>query len=123
MEMREGLLKAAEKRVESKIAELKSLQETIDNLIRKYNEQEEAKMQSLVKIYESMKPKDAARIFERLDMEILLEVVERMKERKSAPILADMDPARAKSITVELARRRQFARAQTEGKSAEKDAP
>src|SRR3546814_17091245 len=66
----------------------------------------EAQMQSLVKIYESMKPKDAARIFEELDMEVLLEVVERMKERKTAPILAEMNPERAKTGTPELDQRR-----------------
>ena len=53
-----------------------------------------------------MKPKDAARIFEQLDMVVLLDVIERMKERKSAPILAKMKPQRAKEITLELAQRR-----------------
>ncbi|WP_419902504.1 magnesium transporter MgtE N-terminal domain-containing protein [Kiloniella sp.] len=53
-----------------------------------------------------MKPKDAARIFEELDMVVLLDVVERMKERKTAPILASMNPKRAKEITLELAQRR-----------------
>jgi len=55
-----------------------------------------------------MKPKDAARIFEELDMEVLLEVVERMKERKTAPILAQMNPQRAKTVTLELAQRREL---------------
>src|SRR3546814_19626533 len=63
---------------------------------------------SLVKIYESMKPKDAARIFEHLDMEVLLEVVERMKERKTAPILAELDPERASTVTLELAKLREL---------------
>ena len=53
-----------------------------------------------------MKPKDAARIFEELDMAVLLDVIERMKERKTAPILAQMNPRRAKAITLELAQRR-----------------
>jgi len=55
-----------------------------------------------------MKPKDAARIFEELDMAVLLDVIERMKERKSAPILAKMNPVRAKAITLELAQRREL---------------
>ena len=55
-----------------------------------------------------MKPKDAARIFEELDMEVLLEVIERMKERKTAPILAQMNPQRAKTVTLELAQRREL---------------
>jgi len=55
-----------------------------------------------------MKPKDAARVFDTLDMPILLDVLQRMKERLAAPILANMDPERAKSVTVELAQRRQL---------------
>lgn len=108
LDMREGLLKAAEARIDKKITELKGLQTAIDGLIKKHNEQEEARMASLVKIYENMKPKDAARIFEQLDMPILLDVVERMSERKIAPILAEMNPAKAKSVTAELAQRRQL---------------
>lgn len=103
---REVLLKAAEQRIDQKIAELEQLQAMIEDLLVKHDEQDEAQMQSLVKIYESMKPKDAARIFEELDMEVLLDVVERMKERKTAPILAQMNPERAKAVTLELAQRR-----------------
>jgi flagellar motility protein MotE (MotC chaperone) len=108
LDMREGLLKAAEARIDKKIGELKTLQTSIDALIKKHNEQEEAKMASLVRIYEVMKPKEAARIFEQLDMPILLDVIERMNERKVAPILAEMNAAKAKSVTAELAQRRQL---------------
>ncbi len=55
-----------------------------------------------------MKPKDAARIFEELDMAVLLAVGERMKERKTAPILAKLNPQRAKAIAIELAQRREL---------------
>ncbi len=106
MEMREGLLQAAEERIDKKIAELKNFQDTIEKLIKTYDDQQVAKIQSLVKIYENMKPKDAARIFEELDMDTLLLVTERMKERKLAPIMAKMNPARATEITVELSRLR-----------------
>ena len=108
IDQREVLLKAAEQRIDQKITELEQLQATIEDLLVKHDEQDEAQMQSLVKIYESMKPKDAARIFEELDMEVLLEVVERMKERKTAPILAQMNPERAKAVTLELAQRREL---------------
>ena len=65
-------------------------------------------MKSLVKVYENMKPKDAARIFEKLDMPVLLQVVERMKEQKLAAVLAEMDPGKAKSVTIELATQHQL---------------
>lgn len=108
LDMREGLLRAAEGRIDKKIAEMQALQGTIEGLLKKYNEQEDAKMRSLVKVYENMKPKDAAKIFEQLDMPILLSVVEGMKEQKFAPILAEMDPIKAKAVTSELAQRRQL---------------
>jgi flagellar motility protein MotE (MotC chaperone) len=41
-------------------------------------------------------------------MDILLEVVSRMKERKVAPILAMMTPTKAKELTFELAQRQQL---------------
>lgn len=108
IEAQEALLKAAERRVQEKIDELKKLEARIAGLIRQHDEQSEAQLKSLVKVYENMKPKDAARIFEELEMAVLLDVVERMKEAKIAPILASMDPAKAKSVTVELATRRKL---------------
>ncbi len=76
--------------------------------MRQYNEQEQAELQSIVKIYETMKPKDAARILADLEMRILLGIMESMKERKSAPILAAMEPKRAREVTEELARKREI---------------
>lgn len=115
IERREALLKAAESQIERKIVEMRTLQNTIEGLLRQYNEQEDNKMRSLVKIYENMKPKDAAKIFEQLDMPILLEVVERMKEQLVAPILAEMDPSKARVLTSELANRRQIPVPKTAG--------
>jgi len=106
MDMRSGLLDAAEGRIEKKIAELQNLRLTIDGLIKKFDAQQDAKLKSLVKIYENMKPKDAARIFEDLEMDTLLEMSERMKERKLAPIIAKMSPEKAREVTVELRRLR-----------------
>lgn len=104
LERRAGLLEAAELRIGKKVSELKSLQENIGQLVKSHEQAEDAKVASLVKIYENMKPKDAARIFEALDMDTLLLVAERMNERKLAPVMARMNSERAKEITVELTR-------------------
>lgn len=106
MEQREALLLAAEKRIDEKVAALKALQKSIEDLLKQKEDETESQYKSLVKIYENMRPKDAARIFEELDMAILLPVAERMKERKLAPILAKMDSTKAKALTTELAQRR-----------------
>jgi len=102
LDSRVALLAAAESRIDRKIQDFKALQATIESLITTYDEQQDTKLLSLVKIYENMKPKDAARIFEELEMEVLLQVAERMKERSLAPIMAKMNPQRARDVTVEL---------------------
>jgi flagellar motility protein MotE (MotC chaperone) len=106
VEMRENLLSAAEKRIDERIAELKRIEASVSAVVKRQEEAQERDVRSLVKVYENMKPKDAARIFEDLDLPILLEVVERMREAKLAPVLALLDPARAQKITVQLAERR-----------------
>lgn len=105
---RQALLAAAEQRIDRKVQELKNLQAAIDALLKKHNEQEEQQLRSLVRLYENMKPKDAGRIFEEMDYETLLLVADRMNERKLAPIMAVMDPAKAKEVTVRLATQRKL---------------
>jgi len=106
LDQREVLLQAAEKRINDKIAKLQELQNGIAKDLQQRGAEDDARLQSLVKIYEAMKPKDAAQIFEQLDMPVLLSVLQRMKELKTAPILAAMDPAKARAVTTALAAKR-----------------
>jgi flagellar motility protein MotE (MotC chaperone) len=106
LSQREVLLQATEKRIDEKIAKLAAIEKDIGGIVDKQNQEDDARLKSLVKIYETMKPHDAARIFEQLDMPVLLGVVEHMKEMKAAPILASMDPAKARAVTLALAERR-----------------
>jgi flagellar motility protein MotE (MotC chaperone) len=108
LSQREILLQAGEKRVDEKIAKLAALEKDIDDIVEKQNDETDQRNKSLVKIYETMSPKDAARIFEQLDMGVLLAVVEHMKERNAAPILAAMDAAKARTVTQALAERRDW---------------
>lgn len=108
LDMKEKLLDATEVRVNDKLEDIKSLKAEVEKLLAAYNEQEDAKLAGLVKIYETMKPKDAAKIFNELEMEIMLEVTDRMAERRVAPILAAMDPMKAKDLTTELAEYRRL---------------
>lgn len=106
VEQREALLAAAEKRLDQKLQELEKVRGDIQKALRTGDEKQNAQLDSLVKIYETMKPKEAARIFEELDMPVLLDVFQRMKEQKTAPILAAMDPVKAKQVTSALVERR-----------------
>jgi flagellar motility protein MotE (MotC chaperone) len=105
LDQREQLVQAAEKRLSEKVGEMERLRSEIEALLVKYDEQETQQLKRLVEIYEKMKPKDAARIFEDLDKDVLLKVVERMNERKTAPIMAEMRPDKAQELTLELAER------------------
>ena len=103
IDMREKLLAATELRIDEKINELKAITDNIQGLIDQFNTREDEKITSLVKIYETMKPKDAARIFNELEIKILIEVLSRMREANAALILAKMNSSRAKIVTSELA--------------------
>jgi flagellar motility protein MotE (MotC chaperone) len=106
LSQREVLMQATEKRIDEKIARLQALERDIGGIVDKQAEEDDARLKSLVKIYETMKPRDAARIFEQLDLPVLLGVVEHMKERSAAPILAAMDPSKARTVTLALAERK-----------------
>jgi flagellar motility protein MotE (MotC chaperone) len=96
------VLQAAEKRVDDKIAKLQQLQTSIQAAVDKQKADDDTRTQSMVKIYETMKPKDAAQILSQLDMPNLLQMLTHMKESKTAPILAAMDPAKAQAITTAM---------------------
>ena len=108
LEEREVLLKAAEQRLVEKQTELTSTKEEIVALLKQQDKQEKAKIKQLVAIYENMKPKDAANIFNELEMPVLLQVIKNMKERKVAPVIASMSAEKARSLTKELADQRKL---------------
>ena len=104
--MREFVLAAAEKKLAERIGELQALQIKLEALDSARKQREDAGWQGLVKVYEMMKPRDAATIFNDLDMPVLLQVVNRMKEAKAAPVLAAMQPDKARELTTKLAQMR-----------------
>lgn len=108
LQTREALLQAAEQELDRKFQELSQLRKEIEALLVTQSDEEQARVASLVKIYEGMKPKDAARIFDTLDLDILVSVVSSMSERKLSPILAAMNPERARTITIMLAEQKQL---------------
>ena len=106
----QNALKQAEKVTNGETIEEKAdttqLEEAIKKLVGVYDEKERERLTNLVKIYSTMKPKDAARLFNDMEMDLLTRIFEGMKEAKSAPILAAMEPAKATALTSELANRK-----------------
>jgi flagellar motility protein MotE (MotC chaperone) len=103
---REVMLAAAERRLTQRVEELTALQALLEALERDRAAREEVGLRGLVKLYEGMRPRDAALIFDELEMPVLLPIVDRMREAKASPVLAAMRPDRARALTAELARLR-----------------
>ena len=101
--LRASIVDAAEQRIEERTATLAALEAQISALVDQRQEMESGQFAGIVAMYETMKPKDAANIFNNLEMDVLLRVAKTMSPRKMAPILAEMDAARAQELTVKMA--------------------
>ncbi|WP_157733001.1 hypothetical protein [Bosea sp. AS-1] len=102
LEMRERLLDTAEKKLDGRVGDLKALEEKASPAAKAAAEESKA-IKSLVIMYEAMKPKDAARVFDRLNLDVLVPVVQQMNPRKMSEVLAAMSPERAEKLTIALA--------------------
>jgi len=104
-DVRDSLLKAAEKRIEQRMQELKDLETRLQGAEKKKDDEEASKFKSLVTMYENMKAKDAARIFDRLELRVLIEIANAMNPRRMSDILGQMSPEAAEKLTIEIANR------------------
>jgi flagellar motility protein MotE (MotC chaperone) len=105
LDLKASVIAAAEKRVDEKIAQLKTLQTQIESLMGQREARETQQLDGLVRVYSAMKPRDAARIFASLDDEVRINVAGRMKADAMAGILAALPSDVAQKLTVELATR------------------
>ena len=103
---REMVVAAAERRLTQRIDEMAALQQRLQSADQALGAREEAGWRQMVKLYEGMRPRDAAAIFDDLEMPVLVQLVDRMREAKAAPVLGAMKPDRARLLTAELARHR-----------------
>lgn len=107
-------LERYEEQIDEKLAQLKKLKEQINNdlalLEKKKSEKEmeqdaefEKRLSSLVKTYAGMKPKNAAKIVDKMELEVARQIFSRMRESSAAQILANVDSEKAANITEHLA--------------------
>lgn len=106
IESRGAILEAAEKRLDERIAELKRLEGDVKGLLGQLDEAEAARIDTLVAVYQRMRAKDAAQVFDGLEEDVLLQVAQRMRQQNLAEIMGLMAPDRARKLTVMLAQSR-----------------
>ncbi|PSC05263.1 hypothetical protein SLNSH_10530 [Alsobacter soli] len=113
LDTRENLLKAADKKLEARINELRELEGakggapgagSAPGAAGGPGAAADPALKNIVTMYEAMKPKDAAKVFDRLDLKVLVPVVNAMNPRKMSEILAAMSTEAAERLTVELAK-------------------
>jgi flagellar motility protein MotE (MotC chaperone) len=106
LDQRSAELAAADRRLNDRVQQLSALQSRLESLEAEREKHKAENWAGLVKVYEAMKPREAAAIFDSLDMQVLLQVLDRMQERRVAPVLAAMQPDRARLATQLLAEMR-----------------
>ncbi|HKK90850.1 MAG TPA: hypothetical protein VJ936_05595 [Desulfobacteraceae bacterium] len=104
--------------IDVKLEKLQRLKKQIaadfDTLTEKKTEQEkqkdaqfEEKLQKLVKMYAGMKPKNAAKIVNSMDIEVARQIFSRMRETSAATILANVESKKAAKISERIAYRKE----------------
>src|SRR4029077_16950607 len=111
LDLRESMLKAAEKKLETQTPVEKAEEAGGGSKagpaggagVQRKEEPENARFKGVITMYETMKPKEAAKIFDRLDIKVLIDVASQIKPQIMAAILAQMSPEAAERLTIELA--------------------
>jgi flagellar motility protein MotE (MotC chaperone) len=109
LDIRENLVKAAEQRIDAHLAEIKEVEARIKTETGDKDKAEAARFKDLVTMYENMKARDAAKIFDGLDMDVLIQVTSEINPRAMSDIMAQMTPEIAERLTVALASKAQSA--------------
>ncbi len=102
----EAVLAAAETRATAQIQKLSTIKRDVEALMQQRSNLQQEDLKRMVTIYETMKPRDAARIFNDLETDIIIDVLDRMAERRSAPIIAELEDGKAREVTRLVLQRR-----------------
>lgn len=103
IETQGDLMTAAEHRLDERIAELRQLEGTVNVLLGQLDEAQERRLGNLVDVYQRMRAKDAAAVFDGLEDNVLVQVASRMRQQNLAEVMGQMEPVRARRLTTMLA--------------------
>jgi flagellar motility protein MotE (MotC chaperone) len=104
LDLREQAAKAAEARLKAAASEQQPAA-AVPAAGTAPAEPPEAQFDELARIYQAMKPKAAAVVFEQLDLEVQMKVAQRMRERSTAMLMAAMTPKAAARLSMAMARK------------------
>lgn len=96
---KERIIEVSKKEVFEKLSELEKVKKAIESTLTQIDKAEKGRLDRLIKMYESMKPKEAAKIFNQMDVKMLKDLFMVMNEKKLSAIMATMNPLKAKEVT------------------------
>ncbi|MCQ0091821.1 MotE family protein [Roseovarius sp. M141] len=102
---RHQALKLADRQIESKLARLEAAEKELRRTMAMADTAAESDVDRLTKVYEAMKPKQAAALFEEMSPEFAAGFLGRMRPEAAAGIMAGLSPQAAHTISVVLAGR------------------
>lgn len=106
LDTRQELVAAAERRLEERLAELKRVEARVQALTTQVDDTQNQRITQLVDVYQRMRAKDAAAVFDALDRDVLVDVASHMRQANLAEVMGKMNPVRARELTVWLAHER-----------------
>jgi flagellar motility protein MotE (MotC chaperone) len=99
---REAELGEAEKRLDARLAELTAIRDAVGKQLDAADEEREQRIAGLVTMVEKARPTEVAPLFARLDTELAVDVLERMKRAKAGKLLVSLDPAVAALLAARM---------------------
>lgn len=105
---REALLTATEEQLREQQAQLVLIKSEIEALVARYESDGEQDLANLIQTYRQMKPRSASVIWNDMELDTLLPIARGIPPRQIAPIIAGMDPEKARLLTRELAAREEL---------------
>lgn len=80
-------IEAQKAAIEKKLVELEEYRSKISTMLQDRIKSDDAKVETLVQVYTNMKPGQAAKIFETMDEDLVIDILSRMKKKSAAEIL------------------------------------
>lgn len=106
LKKREEQLNLLGTEIEKKLAEIKKAQNNIERMVTMREDLVEKSIRHLVKVFSSMKPAEAGPLLEKLDRDITIQILSKMKGKTAGKILAKIKPTLAARLSEEIAKRK-----------------
>jgi flagellar motility protein MotE (MotC chaperone) len=99
------LIEAADAKLDGRIRQMDALKAQIEGLLAQSDKAVDTDTLRMIKVYETMKPKQAAEALMNMSDEVRLPIAAKMKEAKLAAVLGSMPAQAAQELTEKLALR------------------